>query len=261
MRESTDIAEDAFVILKGWHWGHCDADGFQTHFTIPISDALNRLAFEEHADPASAILTLLGDGKLTASCDYEWSQFRNSQVFVSNGSNATIEPRKWQTLEDMLRAGRREGEGNEWAKGKVSLPELKLGSLKTVEWHPAEDRCSFAICSSNLRPDQDGYLEEHFTGRNIQLRLSSMVMEELHRSGKIGGSAKLRSKAVGQGMSSLSEADLLRWWKSKSNVQEKLSQDELLHLVRAKHPDKHVSRDRLRELIGPRKRGPKQFRG
>ncbi len=59
----------------------------------------------------------------------------------------------------------------------------------------------------------------------------------------------------------LSDADLKQWWQSKANVRDSLTKDELLTLVRAKFPGNQISRDRVRDLIGPRKQGPKPFSG
>lgn len=59
----------------------------------------------------------------------------------------------------------------------------------------------------------------------------------------------------------LSEADLQRWWSKHSRVRDGLTQDELLVLIRAVHPENYISRDRIRALAGERKRGPKPLRG
>jgi hypothetical protein len=57
--------------------------------------------------------------------------------------------------------------------------------------------------------------------------------------------------------SPLSQAELERWWHKKEAVRDALSEAELMALARAAHPDHFISRDRIRELMGPRKRGPK----
>lgn len=55
----------------------------------------------------------------------------------------------------------------------------------------------------------------------------------------------------------LSQASLERWWSKKEAIRESLSEAELMVLVRAAHPDHFISRERVREIMGPRKRGPK----
>lgn len=57
--------------------------------------------------------------------------------------------------------------------------------------------------------------------------------------------------------SPLSQADLNRWWEKKAAVRDALSEAELISLARSAHPNHFISRDRIRELMGPRKRGPK----
>lgn len=58
-------------------------------------------------------------------------------------------------------------------------------------------------------------------------------------------------------MPPLSQANLEIWWNKKIAIREALSEAELLALVREAHPNNFISRDRVRELMGPRKRGPK----
>ncbi|MGI8943179.1 MAG: hypothetical protein ACR2FJ_02900 [Qipengyuania sp.] len=55
----------------------------------------------------------------------------------------------------------------------------------------------------------------------------------------------------------LSQSNLDLWWDKKAAVRESLSEAELLALVRGAYPNNFISRDRIRELMGPRKRGPK----
>jgi hypothetical protein len=57
----------------------------------------------------------------------------------------------------------------------------------------------------------------------------------------------------------LSDAELNKWWESMAPSREQLSQEQLITLVRAKYEGKYVARDRIRELSGGRKRGPKDL--
>jgi hypothetical protein len=59
----------------------------------------------------------------------------------------------------------------------------------------------------------------------------------------------------------LSGAELNKWWESMASSREQLSQEQLITLVRAKYHENYVARDRIRELSGGRKRGPKVFGG
>ncbi len=55
----------------------------------------------------------------------------------------------------------------------------------------------------------------------------------------------------------LPDAELKRWWHKRSDVRDKLSQDDLWTLVKANFPDQSVARDRIRELAEGRTPGPK----
>lgn len=59
----------------------------------------------------------------------------------------------------------------------------------------------------------------------------------------------------------LSGADLTKWWEGMAASRDLLTQDQLLTLLRAKFPDKHIARDRIRDLSGGRKPGPKGIGG
>lgn len=53
----------------------------------------------------------------------------------------------------------------------------------------------------------------------------------------------------------LSDAHLKDWWKRLSPEGQARSQDDLLSMCRAAFPDRYISRQRIRDLTGPRKRG------
>lgn len=56
---------------------------------------------------------------------------------------------------------------------------------------------------------------------------------------------------------SLPQADLNAWWESLGPTRADMTEDELLTDVHRQHPRNSISRDRIRELMGPRKRGRK----
>lgn len=58
-----------------------------------------------------------------------------------------------------------------------------------------------------------------------------------------------------ENMPPLPAAELERWWRSMAKTRDNLSQDQLLVLIRAKYPENHIARDRIRELASDRKRG------
>lgn len=59
----------------------------------------------------------------------------------------------------------------------------------------------------------------------------------------------------------LSKIALHGWWQALDPATRSLPQDELLVISKAAFPGKFISRERIRELTGPRKRGKKPFSG
>lgn len=57
----------------------------------------------------------------------------------------------------------------------------------------------------------------------------------------------------------IAEAKLLRWWESTKANCHSLPEKDILAAAKAAFPKNMVSRQRVRDLIGPRKRGPKGF--
>jgi len=58
----------------------------------------------------------------------------------------------------------------------------------------------------------------------------------------------------------VSKAALARWWKARAKKSENVPENEIHAAAIAEFPDHKVSRRSVRELIGPRKRGPKPIR-
>lgn len=55
----------------------------------------------------------------------------------------------------------------------------------------------------------------------------------------------------------LAQAKLIDWWNRKADIKSNLTEEELLTLARAAHPNNFIARDRIRAMRGPTKRGPK----
>lgn len=93
---------------------------------------------------------------------------------------------------------------------------------------------------------------QHTTLEDVDFRRSEV--EEL--AGKMSRTARTTLPPI-------SDSDLKKWWakqpyKDPGNL---TSIDEIVSITRAAHPDKSISRDRIRALIPSRKRGPKPLRG
>lgn len=259
--ETKELAESALAILKGWRWGFIDPDGLRTFQSVELQHALNRLAFCGCDDPAKAILALLCDGKLTALGDYQWLYFRNHTRFAFSGSKEEIDRTKWQKLERYSQEIEWGGEEEDWAQMTVNLDELEVQNEPTAEWKPEFSRCSFAAYSSDTEPYSTSYYEEWFSATGIEIVLSSDEMAKVIQADLEDEGEASNTNAEVATLPPLSNAELQKWWAEKSKVRDSLTKEELLTLVRAKFPDKHISRERVRDLAGARKRGPKGFSG
>lgn len=258
MKDSKDLTQAALLILKRWHWGRIDPDGSRMFISIMLDVTVNRLAFAEHDDPSNAILELLCDGKLIATCNYQWLKFSHLQTFRSSGETERIDPAKWKKLARMLSEARGRGEGDSSEVVKLDLIKLEIEGCEPAEWCPKDNRCSFASRSTDSQPNQESYFEEWFTATNIQVALSSSLLTELYQPEETSDTEELIASDSTENKPALSESELKKWWTSKARVHELLSQEELVVLISAKYPDHFISRKRIRTLTGPRKRGPKR---
>lgn len=262
MTGNEESAARAFEILSGWQWGYYDPDSCWHSRSITLSDVLNRLAFQGHEEPASAVLTLLCDGKIIGICNYHWLKYQRSTRYQFSEQMNKLSQSKWQTLAQMLQEELRMLEAGEWGSPLIDLPKLEMNGCQMVEWEPSFNRCAYAACPPDVTVFDPSYYEESLSAWEIEIMLRS----ELPNDADTYANPQLeiednQTSEAGAVMPPISQSELAKWWESKSDVRDYLSQEELLTLVRAKYPDKAISRDRVRELIGTRKRGPKPIRG
>lgn len=257
-----ESAARAFEMLRHWQWGYYDPDGCWHGRYKTLADVLNRLAFQGHHEPASAILTLLCDGTVNAICNYHWLKYHRSKRYEISEHKETLSPSKWQTLAQMLQEEIRMLDESEWCSPLIDLPKLGVKDCQMVEWEPSLNRCSYAARPPDTSTYDPLYYEESLSAWEIEIMLISGEPNESEILAFADtGLEDVRSDEQTNKLSPISQSELAKWWESKSDVRDFLSHDELLALVRAKYPDKSISRDRVRELIGARKRGPKPFRG
>lgn len=153
------------------------------------------------------------------------------------------------------------GEAFSYLEISVDLPELGLEKCEAAEWKPQYNRCSFASVSNGLKSYEDGYFEEWFSATNIEICLSLANQRDLESIGFDKVAVVEAPRAKSDNRPSLSDADLQKWWQGKEKAREHLTQEELLTLARSSFPKNQISRERVRDLAGPRKRGPKGFGG
>jgi len=85
----------------------------------------------------------------------------------------------------------------------------------------------------------------------------TMDFKELRHCLKAGSSPKLSSA---NNMSPISPTALQKWWQGLSTAERTLSQVQLLDLCKKSHPDHRITRQKIRDLTGSRKTGPKPIR-
>lgn len=105
MAKLNDLDESTLELMKGWSWGYIDPDGVALHRSLPLNEALNRLAFADHPDPSKAILALLCEQKLVGICDFQWLKFRGLQRFQVSDEGQKLNGLKWRALQATRRDG------------------------------------------------------------------------------------------------------------------------------------------------------------
>jgi hypothetical protein len=251
-----ESAASALEILRGWQWGYFDPDHCWHGRSIELAEVVNRLAFQGHNSPISAVLRLLCEGKITAICSYRWLKYQHSVRYEISEHMEYLDKSKWQTLARMLEYEQQMLDDCEWGSPTTNLPKLELKDCEPVEWEPSLNRCAYAACPPDTSTFDPTYYEEFFSADEIEIK--HVFEEPAEENFDTEYSEEQRPLNHNP---HLSQAELTKWWDSKAEVRDLLSKDELLVLVRAKYPDKVISRDRVRDLIGTRKRGPKPFRG
>lgn len=121
---------------------------------------------------------------------------------------------------------------NEYCEGPSTSHDWELGSFKG-ESHGAK---------ADSRIELTGV---HFLASTINAHLKAIDCGDATEVGK----------------PPLPEAELKRWWDGMAASRESLTQGDLLLLIRAKYPDNHIARDRIREISGGRKPGKKAIGG
>jgi len=87
----------ALAIIESWGWDHADPR-FEVYvpLMLSLSEVVNRLAMEGHADPAGTVLSLLASGKLEATGSHWFKAYRNGR-FQREGVGP-IPVARWKAL-------------------------------------------------------------------------------------------------------------------------------------------------------------------
>lgn len=248
------------MILKDWQWERYDPDGCLLSNSLVLADVVNRLAFYGLERPSGAVLKLLCEGRLDAICSYRWLKFEHFQRYEVSEYMKFLDRSKWLALAAMLDEEGRVLPANEWGDLIVDLEKLELKDCIVSEWEPSLNRFSYASCPPDTKTFDPNYFEEWCTARDIEITLAGSEIADARYKNSVGDIEDIESDELESPKRQLAQSELLKWWSSKADVRDLLTKDELLALVRAKYPDNIISRDRVRDLAGARKRGPKQFR-
>lgn len=165
----TDGDSEALAIIHNWGWDGSDPRfEFHVPMMISLSEAVNRLAMEGHADPADAMLSLLADGKLEATGSYRWKKYRNDH-FYRDGVGP-IPVARWAVLKATI--AQRDYLSS---KPEITLPMLHedwaARKEPSAEWNWSGDWFSTAQKSGGDWLNHD-YFEETFSAADIEVRPS-----------------------------------------------------------------------------------------
>jgi len=251
-------AKDAFLLMTKWKWVWIYPDGDQIPASQDLDDVSNRLALEGVDDPKSVLLELLCAERLSATGDFRWQKYRRGEFFRLEKYQSQIHVNQWRTLFSAIVEVDRMLSAHEWPWTKVDLEQLQLSDCDMADWKPSEKRFAYALCPPETQLTESDYFEEQFSAWDVSID----PMVRWDGSGWEMSASIEVSESEGQPehhthKPRLSDAELNRWWEGKLLVREHLTQEELLTLARLKYPDHHISRERIRELGGPRKTGPK----
>lgn len=160
----------ALAIMSGWEWEGWTRFYDQMKYgpiTLPLSDAVNKLAFDGYPDAAGAMLSLLASGALAATGDYSWRAYRNG-YYQRNGTDH-IPARRWQALQEGLALPR----GKDWLPPRITFEFLdgfaSDTEYSTAEWNWESNRFSTAQPGDEKLLFESSFSEEWFSASNIEI--------------------------------------------------------------------------------------------
>lgn len=148
----------ALAVIQGWDWERYVFDDLDAEPKWrSLSEAMNLLAFEGHANPADAFLRLLADGTLMARGNYRWRAFRAFDHFGGDG-NGNIPSARWRAMV------------NANPFDILDLPKLGLSKQEPADWNWRKNSCAIAAVSGDPAEWWESkYAEEHFSAWNIEV--------------------------------------------------------------------------------------------
>ncbi len=162
-------ARDALSIMKAWRWVHYNPDGEPSASSMDLATAVNRLAFDGHAAPNAAILTLFATDQVEVRGDFVWRKLQNGQMFSLNGAQTSIPANRWIRLrESLIQRETTRGTSN-WTAAKLELPKLGYSDQPIADWEPKYNRMSYASRMGEDEWTTPNYHEELFDAKCLAI--------------------------------------------------------------------------------------------
>lgn len=248
----TELAGHALHIMKRWNWDYINPISGHISHNIKLRDALGKLAFDGCTDPESALLQLFCDGSIEAIGDFYWLRYQQKKFYSLSGTQEPIKKEMWSKLRNLREEAKQLYPDQNPDLLKCDLVQLAMQDISKANWGPHRDTFEYAVSMQDVPVYDIDYHEEFYRVQFIEFALAKTLPSPV---------TDIAALPVGNENTKLliplSESNLRKWWDSKAKVRDDLSQDELLTIARFKFPDNHISRDRIRNLTGARKRGPK----
>ena len=169
MDSGAENAQAALRIMRQWQWFRCDPDGNPFSPSLALSHVVNRLAMGGQPRPQSAVLTLLCQGDLLSTGDYNWKKYQWGSHFYLEGTNTSLDQKQWQNLADLIADEQRQFEEEEWPSRYIDLENLKLTKCQTYEWAFGDNRFTTALCPPDTETYDPAYFEEWFSAWDIEV--------------------------------------------------------------------------------------------
>lgn len=169
MDSSAENAQAALRVMRQWQWLRCDPDGTPFSPALGLSLVVNRLAMGGQTRPQSAVLTLLCQGNLISTGDYQWRKYQWGNHFYLEGTNANLDQKQWQNLANSIADEQRQFEEDEWPSRFIDLENLKLIKCQTYEWAFGDSRFTTALCPPDTEKYDPAYFEEWFSAWDIEV--------------------------------------------------------------------------------------------
>ena len=174
MESEAETAQAALKTMRKWNWLEYDFHGMPVPTSLDLSLVVNRLAMVGLPRPQSVVLTLLCQGDMLSSGDYNWRKYQSGSHFNLEDVNSNLSQRQWITLKNLIFDKERMLEELEWHSDTIDLDRLELKKCDVFQWEFNQNRFTIAVCPPDVAPFDPDYFEEWFSAWDIVVRLRSL---------------------------------------------------------------------------------------